>query len=374
MYLLDNDPAALALVGFVLSASIVASALVGGLVADRSDPRAVLIAADLVRGAATGAMGLLSAGGLLEVWHIAVLMIPMGVGTMLFNPAAFAILPRIVPADDLPQANALRSTIRPMMMTLIGPALGGLIVGSAGPAAAILLDAGTFFISAGAVLCMRKLPAGTRARAGGRAVLNELVGGFRYAWRERWLFIALASGTLTLVFYDAPVQVLVPYRVKNDLGAGAEELGLIYAAGGAAAVITGILIAQSGLPARLVTAMYWSWAFSMLSLAAYGGASTVWHAALASVFAQSLFTFAMVAWFTLLQRRVPQELLGRISSLDWLFSTALSPFSYLLTAPAAQLFGASGTLIGAGMLGFAMTLLLWTLPAARTPERSAVRA
>lgn len=371
VYQIDNDPAALALVGFVLSLSIVISSVFGGLVADRYEPRTVLISADLVRGLAVGAMGLLSAAGQLEVWQIAALMVPVGLGNMLFNPAAFAILPRIVPADELPQANAVRSTIRPLMMTLIGPAIGGIVVGLAGPAPAILVNAGSFFVSAIAVVLMRRLPVEAAPTGSLRVMWRELTGGFRYAWRERWLFIALLSGTLTIVFYEGPIQVLLPFRVKNQLDAGAEGLGFIYAAGGAAAVVSGIVIAQLGLPKRLITAMYWSWAFSVLSLAAYGLVGTVWQAAVASVVAQSLFTIATIVWFTLLQRRVPQDLLGRISSLDWLFSTALSPVSYLLTAPAAQAIGAQGTLVGAGVLGFAITVLLWALPAARSPERQA---
>jgi MFS family permease len=374
VYLIDNDPRALAFVGFVLSLSIVISSLVGGLLADRYDARTVLVWADIVRGVPTAVMGLLSAAGALEVWHIALLMVPIGFGNMLFNPAAFAILPRIVPAEELPQANAVRSTIRPLMMTLIGPAIGGIVVGMYGPAPAILINASSFFVSAVAVLAMRRTQVRAPAAGGLRKTFDDLVGGFRYAWRARWLLIALTSGTLTIVFYDGPLQVLLPFRIKNDLGAGADDLGLIYAAGGAAAVVTGFVVAQLGVPRRLITAMYWSWALSVLSLAAYGLVSSVWQAALASALAQSLFTVAVVVWFTLLQQRVPQELLGRISSLDWLFSTALSPFSYLLTAPAAQLFGVQGTLVGAGLLGFVVTILLWALPAARAPERALLAA
>lgn len=368
VYQIDNDPAALALVGFVLSLSIVISSLVGGVIADRYEARTVLIWADLIRGFATAALGVFSATGLLEIWHIALLMVPIGFGNMLFNPAAFAIIPRIVPAEELPQANAIRSTLRPLMMTLLGPALGGIVVGLFGPAPAILIDAGSFFVSAVAVFAMRRMPVDSVTGRGLRQTWNDLIGGFQYAWRARWLLIALSSGTLTIVFYDGPLQVLLPFRIKNEFGAGAEDLGLIYAAGGAAAVITGVLVAQLGVPKRLVTAMYWSWAVSVLSLAAYGLVGSVWQAALASAVAQSLFTFAIVVWVTLLQRQVPRDLLGRVSSLDWLFSTALSPISYLLTAPAAELFGVQGTLVGAGVLGFAITLILWALPAARTPE------
>lgn len=370
VYQIDNDPAALALVGFVLSVSIVISSLFGGLIADRAEARTVLIAADLIRGAAAALMSILSFAGVLQVWQIALLMAPIGFGNMLFNPAAFAVLPSLVPAEELPQANAVRSTIRPLMMTLLGPALGGLVVGIYGPAPAIAVDAASFVVSAAAVFLMRPSQVHQSAGSGGlRQTLADLTGGFRYAWQTRWLLIALISGTLTIVFYDGPLQVLLPFRIKNDLQAGAEQLGLIYAAGGAAAVLTGILVAQTGVPRRLLTGMYWSWAVSVLSLAAYGLVETVWQAALASVVAQSLFTVAVVIWFTLLQQQVPAHLLGRVSSLDWLFSTALSPISYLLTAPAAQAFGAQTTLVGAGLLGFVMTILLWAIPAARRPER-----
>jgi DHA3 family tetracycline resistance protein-like MFS transporter len=70
------------------------------------------------------------------------------------------------------------------------------------------------------------------------------------------------------------------------------------------------------------------------------------------------------------QRRVPGGLLGRVSSLDWLISIGLLPVSLALTGPAAAIFGVRGTLIGAGVIGAAVTLGGLALPGVRDIDRT----
>ncbi|MEA2498122.1 MAG: hypothetical protein QOH26_527, partial [Actinomycetota bacterium] len=75
-------------------------------------------------------------------------------------------------------------------------------------------------------------------------------------------------------------------------------------------------------------------------------------------------------WGTLMHRLVPNELLGRVSSLDWLLSTAFVPLSFLLTGPAAKAFGADETLLGAGVMGALITLACLYLPGMRETEKN----
>ncbi|GIW09331.1 MAG: tetracycline efflux MFS transporter Tet(V) [Dehalococcoidia bacterium] len=345
------------------------AALPGGWLADRFPARSLLLTAELMRGGSILLLGLLAASAQLTVWQAAVLMVPLGCGLMLFNPAAFALLPRLVPSHELSAANAVRVTIRTLMGTLIGPAAGGALVALAGPASALLVSALCFALSALALTALLLPPSAPDPSPPPSRLLSEATGGLRLLWQTPWLLIALASGTLTFFLFDGPLHVLLPFRVKNDLQAGADGLGLIYASGGAAAALTGVIVAQLARPHRLVTVMYWTYAASILALGLYGLAESIWQAIVASIAFNALLAVAEVYWTTLLQLAVPRQLLGRVASLDWIFSTALSPFSYLLTAPAAEHFGARATLLGAGILGCVVTLALWALPAARTPER-----
>jgi hypothetical protein len=74
-------------------------------------------------------------------------------------------------------------------------------------------------------------------------------------------------------------------------------------------------------------------------------------------------------WVTLLQRHVPPGLLGRVTSLDWMISISLAPISFALTGPVAAALGAKETLVGAGVLGVAITLAFLFLPGMRDLER-----
>ncbi len=125
VYELSDAPTALSLVGLAMTVPNVVFLLIGGVVSDRFDRRRVLVAADLVRGLAVGAMGLLSLSGGLELWHLMVLAAIYGAGTAFFGPAFDAIVPDLVATDLLIQANALDQFVRPAAWRLAGPAIGG---------------------------------------------------------------------------------------------------------------------------------------------------------------------------------------------------------------------------------------------------------
>src|SRR4029079_4274318 len=115
------------------------------------DRRWLMVGADLVRAAAIGLIGTLSVMGVLELWHVVALIAFVGLGDAFFNPASTAIVPDLLPDEQLPQANALQGLLRPLAVRLIGPALGGLVVAGVGSGTAFLIDAASFLASAGAL-------------------------------------------------------------------------------------------------------------------------------------------------------------------------------------------------------------------------------
>jgi MFS family permease len=97
--------------------------------------------------------------------------------------------------------------------------------------------------------------------------------------------------------------------------------------------------------------------------------STVWQAMVVALIAESSITVLIVVWFTLLQRLVAPEILGRVSSLDWMISIAGAPLSFAIVGPLASKIGADRTLVIAGVLGAIATLGFMLIPGARDPER-----
>jgi MFS family permease len=349
---------------------MVAFVLIGGALSDRYDRRKLMIAADILRAGAIGVLAILSLSGVLELWHIAALIILVGTGDAFFNPASSAILPDVVPEMHLPAANALAGVYRPLVFRLIGPALAGFVVAVVGPGAAFGVDAMTFLVSAVAIAAIRTRPEPRDKPAGGpRQMLADVFQGLAFVRGQPWIWATLLSAMLSLLVFLGPVEVLLPYLVRNRLELGPESLGAIFAAGGIGSILMAVAIGTLGQPRRKITVMYASWVLGVAGMAIYGLMTTLWQALLASLIVHAMFQLGQVIWTTLLQQRVPRELLGRVSSLDWLVSTGLVPISFALTGPVAAALGPETTMVGAALLGAFLMGMLMFVPGVRDPER-----
>jgi len=320
-----------------------------------------------VRAVAIGAMALLAITGTLALWHVVVLVAIYGAGTAFFSPAFDAIVPDVLPAEELAQANALDQFVRPVALRLAGPAIGGVLVDVTGAGAAFAIDAASFVVSAIALLLMAPR-ARTVAEAEPAGVAGEIRAGFAYIRRHTWLWVTFASAAVAYLLFMGPAEVLLPYMVRNDLHGSASELGLVFAAGGVGSVGCAILMGQRGLPRRDIPFMYVAWTAATLAVAGYGFATAVWQLMVFSLLFNGLETAGTIVWATAKQRHVPSALLGRVSSLDWLISIGLLPLSFALTGPVSGAIGVRATLIGAGLIGAVVTLAALFAPGMRAIE------
>ena len=368
-YDLSNSPSALAAVGIAWSLPQVILLLITGVLSDRVDRRLLMIAGDVIRGVAIATIGIMSIGDTLTMTWLIGLVVVYGAGQALFGPAFSSIVPQVVPEELLVEANSLGQFVRPVAWTLIGPLVGGALVASVGTGWAFVADASTFVVSAVMVGLMRTRPE-ERADDDRTSPWTDLKEGLRYVRSKTWLWVAMLTGTVSLLATWGPWEVLVPYVVRNDLGGSAADLGFVFGAGGVGSLTVALVFGQRGrLPRRAVTALYLVWAVGMLMTAGFGLVSSVWQAMGVAFVSESCITALVVIWFTLLQRLVPGHLLGRVSSLDWLISIGGVPLSFAVVGPLAAAFGVDATLIGAGLIGAAVTIGFMLFPGARDPER-----
>jgi DHA3 family tetracycline resistance protein-like MFS transporter len=197
--------------------------------------------------------------------------------------------------------------------------------------------------------------------------------GFAFIRRRVWLWGTLVAAAAAYLVFLGPSEVLLPYMVKNELHASARDLGLVFAAGGVGAIGAAVLMGQRGHPRRDVTVMYATWTLATLAIAVYGIATAAWQLMLACLVFNALETAGTIVWATIKQRHVPSRMLGRVSSLDWMISIGLLPISFALTAPVASVIGVHATLVGAGLIGAAITLAALFLPGMRDIEESGSR-
>jgi MFS family permease len=365
-YNLWNAPAALSILGIGMTVPTIAFLLPAGVLSDRLDRRLIMLSADVGRALVVAVLAGLSLAGVLTFWQLVVLVALYGVGTAFFIPAFDAIVPDVVPTEDLAAANALDQFIRPIALRLVGPALGGALVAALGTGVAFSVDAGSFAASTVAVFLMHP-PVRLRANTveSSFAAVKE---GLRFVRRRVWLWGTLVSAAFAYLVFLGPAEVLLPYIVKNDLQASAGQLGLVFAAGGVGAIGSALFMGQRGHPGRDVTFMYATWTLATLAVAGYGLATSSWQLMVACLLFNALETAGTIIWATIKQRHVPASMLGRVSSLDWLISIGLLPLSFALTAPIAGLIGARATLIGAAAIGGVITLGALFLPGMRDIE------
>jgi MFS family permease len=372
VYELSNTPTAMSVVGIAMTVPTILFLLLGGVASDRFERRRIMIGADVLRAAAGLALAGLALTGALEVWHACVFAAMYGTGAAFFAPAFDAVVPDIVPSERLAQANALDQLVRPLVFRMAGPALGGLLVASGGAGVVFALDSASFMFSA-AVLCRVRVDARAEGREA-RSVTRDLAEGWRFVRRRAWLWATFASAAVAYLCFMGPVEVLLPYLVKNELEGSARDLGMVFAAGGIGSVTCALAMGQRDIPRRSITFIYACWTLATLAVAGYGLSSAMWQLMLAALAFNALETAGTIVWATLKQRHVPRSMLGRVSSLDWLISIGLLPLSFALTGPVAAAIGTRGTLIAAGLVGAIATAAAFFVPGVQRVERLGQRA
>jgi MFS family permease len=362
---LSSSPSALGWIFAAYVAPMVVLVLAGGVLTDRVDRRKLMIAADVIRAGSIGAVGALAVSGQLRLWELALLAGLTGVGDALFAPAFGSIVPDIVPRDLLAQANSLDQFVRPIS-GLVGPAVAGVLIAGSGVGTAFLADAATFVVSATTAILLTPRPL---ARSADRSARRELREGFAFVRARTWLWATLLAAALIMVAPSAR-NVLLPYLVKNDLHASASALGLVYAATAAGSIVAAFAFGQHGLPRHFVLAMYAGWAVALLVVAGYGVAGTVAQLVALGFVAGVGIALGQAIWGTMLHQLVPREVLGRVTSLDWMISTSLMPLWLVAIGFLGDGIGVRQTLVAAGLFGGITTMLFpLAIRGIRGPER-----
>ena len=181
-----------------------------------------------------------------------------------------------------------------------------------------------------------------------RQMATDLRGGFAYMVRTPWLLATLLYALVIVLLIMGPIEVLLPFAVSDQTGGGAVEFAIALGAFGLGGVIGSLVIASLPLPRRYLTVMNLFWGAGSLPLIVIGLTDQLWVMVAALFIVGFSYQAATVIWGTLLQRRVPPELLGRVSSLDFFVSLAFMPISMALAGPVGVLIGFGPVFVVAG--------------------------
>ena len=347
-------------VGGVLVARLLptlASPLVGVL-ADRLDRRAVLVAADLVR--AVLVVGLIFARDLPVIYALVFLM---GAARTVFNPTVRAAFPGVVGGGDLTRANALISGTFSFSM-MAGPALGGVLVAFVGLEMAFLLDALTFLVSA-AFLSTIPLPAPERDD-GEEGFFRELRAGFGYLAGARVPLVIIVGAFLATLTANAAIPAEA-FLARDTFDAGDVGYGLLASLWGGGMILGSALVAVLGGRINLVLLYFVSIFATALAFVGVGLSPTFALALGAIAVAGAANGVDNVATDTILQRRVPDAFLGRVFAARFLTFSAGEAFAYPIGGLVVDAAGPRSTYLLAGAATAAAGLLILSLIAAVPP-------
>jgi MFS family permease len=357
--------------------------LFGGVFVDRLSPGRALLVSTSARLLTVATLGLvvLAGSATLPVLYIASFV--FGVADAFFFPAMQAIVPTLVPSDDLAAANALNQGTG-QLTGLVGPGLAGVAIATLGMSganpsmigigAALLIDAASFVVALVVLVLIapRKTP-----RAARESLLRSVHQGIEFVWRwpSMRFVVGLAMGVNLLVI--GPLNVGLPMLAYSRLAGGPADYGTLMSAlaGGSLLGMVAVGALPRPRPAVLGTVVLAVLALMGVGLMIVSVVSSTFVAAIDVTLIGFAMGYANLSFITWAQPRVPMELMGRVFSVILLGSVALVPVSQVI---AGALVGVSlsWTLAGAGAVMTAFTLLGALSPKVRgmgmEPARSPV--
>jgi MFS transporter, DHA3 family, tetracycline resistance protein len=362
---LDDDPASLSLVAACLGVGLLAFILVGGVAADRFPQRAIIIVVETVNFATITTVAVLGLLGELRLWQMAVAGFLMGVGAAFFFPAYSAYLPRILPAEQLLAANGIEGAIRPTLENAIGPAVAGVLIGVTFPTFGSVTVAVLLGIALVLLIATRPVTA-PAAREQRPHPLADLRDGLRFAVRTGWLLWTTLFASVFVFVVVGPIDVLLPFIARDRFEHGEQMYGFVLAAFGIGSALGALAVSSRRLPRRYLTVMMVMWGPGALPLLVVGWTDSFTVMAVAVFVVGVTDGVGSVIWGTLLQRRVPPAMLGRVSSLDFFVSLAFLPLSMAVAGPLSKVVSMQTIFLVAGIAPVLLSAVAYL--AARMPR------
>ncbi|GAA1934537.1 MFS transporter [Kitasatospora viridis] len=318
----------------------------GGTCADRWGAWRVMMAADLGRLLVTAALAVVAARHVEDFYLIGALAGLVGLGAGLFLPAAWAIAPSLLPAEQLGAGNALSSTVN-FGAGLVGPAVAGLVVAWLAPAVALTVDAATFAVSVLTLLLIGRGPFAAPAPevAGRAAVPRNFLALLRESRLLRNVLTVTVVANLTM---GGMTRVALPTLATHGFGAGAIGFGSLLAAFTGGALVGGLVVGGlTGLPSRGRTAMtsglVMGVAVGLVPFTGLFGALAM----LAVAGVASTVTNVLVV--TGVQRNTPPALLARVMAAITFCGLGIFPLSVIAVGAAVAAFGSRGVFVATGL-------------------------
>ncbi len=373
IYLITNSPLQLGLLGLARAIPQMAVTVLGGVLADRRDRRSIMMVCQVAEFCVSSSLVAFTVSGHMRPAVLYAAAVLLALCTAIETPARTAIIPNLVPAEDLTSALALNATQR-NLGSIVGPALAGIALAAIGAQICYAVDAFSWLVMLAALFAMR-----TRAfplqvgRTGTLAAIGE---GLVFVWAHPVILSCMIMDFGATFFGSA--RALYPIYARDILRVGAAGLGLLYTAEAAGSMVAaGVISVRSAIR----RAGLWT----LAGVAVYGGCAALF--ALSHVFWLSLLLLACVGAGnivsailrgTINQLATPDHLRGRVSAVNAVFVQGGPQLGQFESGVVAQSFGTEVSALSGGLATLALVAVIAALPWVRRyqiePKEPAIEA
>jgi MFS family permease len=361
MFDLTDSTLQVGLLAFTGLVPFIVFSFVGGAVADRINRKRVILVTQSASLTATLTLVAATFGGLVSpAWLYAIAFV-IGCTRAFDAPSRQALIPNLVPREELGAALTLNTMLR-QLATTIGPGIGGVLIGFAGFGAAYAVNATTFFAVIGALLLMGPVRQ-VAGRMGGR--LHLALGGLRFVLKERIVLSLLALDFAVVVL--GSTEALMPAFGEDILDIGPEGVGFLYSAPAVGAIVGALLLGAIGANWRSI-------AIILVSAACFGlfilgfGLTTFFPLALFLLFCSGFVdVIGEVMRATIIQLRTPDEVRGRVTSLSVIFTAGGPQLGQLHSGIVASFIGPAGAAVIGGIAVICVVAAFSLNPSMRRP-------
>ena len=360
----DRKGLALGLVGAVRALPIILFSMVAGVAADVVDRRKLMLVTQLGGACVAIVLSVLTFAGLRVVWPVYVLAAVAASVNAFDPPARHAMVPMLVPREHLPNAINLNMAMI-QAASVLGPALGGLVIAHGGVAWAYAVNAASFLFVVLALGLMRDVPATDRTtpHAEDRFSLGAARAGLRFVFRD-----PMIRSTMLLDFFAtffASAMALLPIYAQDNLHVGARGYGMLSAAPAVGAMLASVAM----LPiirhlTRQGTTLLWAVALYGLSTVVFGLSHAFWLTFACLAVSGAADSVSAIIRNLVRQLETPDAMRGRMIGVNMVFFLGGPQLGELEAGLVAQWAGARLSVITGGVGCLAATAIV----AAITPQ------
>ena len=359
IYELTDSPLQIGMLGLVRAVPQMFILLFGGLLADAMNRRKLMMVTQASLFFVSGALALLTLAGQVTPLKLYGVTVFLALFSSLESPSRQAIVTNLVPAEDLARAFAVFSTQR-QIATIAGPSIAGLVLAFAGPGICYGVDAASWLIMLASLALIRtKLP----ERGGWRTIsLDSLRAGFRFVWSHAVIFPFLMMDFGANIF--GTVRSLFPIYARDILAVGPQGLGILYAASAAGALLGALGFSVWGPARQAGRWILFGVTIYGLTLLLFAGSHLFWLSVLLLVGSGIGDTISAILRSTINQLSTPDELRGRMASINSIFTNSGPQLGQFQAGALAALIGTEL----AATSGALVILLIVAVLAARFPH------